>query len=76
MATHSNILAWRIPWTVKSTGSQSRENALFQGFENRLFTPTGKGFLTGKLRDTATARCHAKLRKKRGRNLEIVKRAA
>ena len=21
-ATHSNILAWRIPWTVKSTGSQ------------------------------------------------------
>ena len=49
---------------------------MFQGFENRLFTPTGKGFLTGKLRDTATARCHAKLRKKRGRNLEIVKRAA
>ena len=22
MATHSSILAWRIPWTVKSTGSQ------------------------------------------------------
>ena len=21
-ATHSSILAWRIPWTVKSTGSQ------------------------------------------------------
>ena len=21
-ATHSNILAWRIPWTVWSTGSQ------------------------------------------------------
>ena len=21
-ATHSNILAWRIPWTVKSMGSQ------------------------------------------------------
>ena len=23
-ATHSSILAWRIPWTVQSTGSQSR----------------------------------------------------
>jgi len=23
-ATHSSILTWRIPWTVKSTGSQSR----------------------------------------------------
>ena len=23
MATHSSILAWRIPWTVKSGGSQS-----------------------------------------------------
>ena len=22
MATHSSILAWRIPWTVKSMGSQ------------------------------------------------------
>ena len=21
-ATHSNILAWRIPWTIESTGSQ------------------------------------------------------
>ena len=24
MATHSSILAWRIPWTVQSIGSQSR----------------------------------------------------
>ena len=24
MATHSSILAWRIPWTVQSTGSQNR----------------------------------------------------
>ena len=23
-ATHSSILAWRIPWTIQSTGSQSR----------------------------------------------------
>ena len=23
-ATHSIILAWRIPWTIKSTGSQSQ----------------------------------------------------
>ena len=23
MATHSSILAWRIPWTVQSMGSQS-----------------------------------------------------
>ena len=23
MATHSSILAWRIPWTVESMGSQS-----------------------------------------------------
>ena len=23
-AIHSSILAWRIPWTVESTGSQSR----------------------------------------------------
>ena len=23
MATHSSILAWRIPWTVESTGSQT-----------------------------------------------------
>ena len=22
-ATHSSVLAWRIPWTVQSTGSQS-----------------------------------------------------
>ena len=58
------------------TGSHSRENALFQGFESRLFISTGKGFLTGKLRDAATARCHTKLRRKRGRNLEMVKRAA
>ena len=24
MAIHSSILAWRIPWTIQSTGSQSR----------------------------------------------------
>ena len=23
-ATHSSILAWRIPWTIQSMGSQSR----------------------------------------------------
>ena len=26
MATHSNILAWRIPWTEKSGGLQSMES--------------------------------------------------
>ena len=25
MATHSSILAWRIPWTEESDGLQSRE---------------------------------------------------
>ena len=25
MATHSNILAWRIPWTVESGGLQSKK---------------------------------------------------
>ena len=26
MATHSSILAWRIPWTVESSGLQSMES--------------------------------------------------
>ena len=26
MATHSSILAWRIPWTQESTGLQSTES--------------------------------------------------
>ena len=26
MATHSSILAWRIPWTEKASGLQSRES--------------------------------------------------
>ena len=26
MATHSNILAWRIPWTEEPGGSQSMES--------------------------------------------------
>ena len=31
MATHSNILAWRIPWTEEPTGLQSMES---QGVRN------------------------------------------
>ena len=32
MATHSSILAWRIPWTVKSMGSQR------VGYDRATFT--------------------------------------
>ena len=29
MATHSNILAWRIPWTEESGGLQSTGSSLY-----------------------------------------------
>ena len=34
MATHSSILAWRIPWTVQSMGSQR------VGYDETIFTFT------------------------------------
>ena len=35
-ATHSSILAWRIPWTVQSTGSQRVRH------DERLLLPPGE----------------------------------
>ena len=40
MATHSSILAWRIPWTIQSMGSQ-RVGHDFQIKENALKTLWG-----------------------------------
>ena len=34
MATHSNILAWRIPWTEKPGGLQSIESDMTQRLNN------------------------------------------
>ena len=57
MATHSNILAWRIPWTeepggVQSMGSQSRTRLKRLSMHGTLGVPNLKG--SSWLRDLAT----------------------
>ena len=37
-ATHSSILAWRIPWTIWSMGSQRVEHFHFQSIDNWIQT--------------------------------------
>ena len=41
MATHSNTLAWRIPWTEETEGLQSRESqSVRHNWETNIFTFT------------------------------------
>ena len=49
-ATHSRILAWRIPWTIRSLGSQSRTRLNdFHQLKKMFVSPT-TDFLPGTLR--------------------------
>ena len=44
-ATHSSILAWRIPWTIQSMGSQrvGHNSATFTSILEELNGETGQG---------------------------------
>ena len=43
MATHSSILAWRIPWTEESGGLQSVESQEFHGQRSLAgYSPGGR----------------------------------
>ena len=49
-ATHSRILAWRIPWTIRSLGSQSRTRLNdFHQLKKMFVSPT-TDFFPGTLR--------------------------
>ena len=43
MATHSSILAWKIPWTERLVGDSSRGRKELDTTERLTHTPEGKG---------------------------------
>ena len=72
MATHSSILAWKIPWTeepgrLQSMGSQRVRHFPFTFLGLYVFTAEGLGSITGQGTKISQAACCSQKKKKKKR---------